>query len=304
MAQISGRAEAIALPPPSLTDVRRMCTSYRKAFGRYPNLLRPRRYTEKLQWRKLFDLNPAFSVVSDKIAMRDFVTACIGGEFLPPLLWQGDNADDIPFSSLAPPYILKCNHASGPDFRAIVETPAGLDTAKVRARLRAGLARNFGRETRQPGYAPIRPRLLAERLMLEPDGTPPAEHKVFVFNGRARFIQTVTVTADRGRFDSFHDRDWRPLPWTGINPRLGRPLERPQLFDELLALSERLGAGLDHVRVDFYVWRGRPAVGEMTLYNWNGLRSFDPPESDVILGGWWTLPKPLRRALKSLLLAS
>src|SRR5580658_2213963 len=35
-----------------------------------PALLRPRRFTEKMQWRKLFELEPCFSVISDKLAPR------------------------------------------------------------------------------------------------------------------------------------------------------------------------------------------------------------------------------------------
>jgi hypothetical protein len=34
---------------------------------------------------------------------------------------------------------------------------------------------------REPAYVPIRPRLLAEHLMLETNGLPPIEHKIFVF---------------------------------------------------------------------------------------------------------------------------
>ena len=39
--------------------IHRVRTAYAHAHnGRKPRLLRPRRFTEKMQWRKLFDLNP------------------------------------------------------------------------------------------------------------------------------------------------------------------------------------------------------------------------------------------------------
>jgi hypothetical protein len=50
--------------------------------GRKPRLLRPHRFTEKMQWRKLFDLNPVFAVISDKLAVRDFIAERIGADVL------------------------------------------------------------------------------------------------------------------------------------------------------------------------------------------------------------------------------
>src|SRR5712691_5169051 len=171
---------------PTLGDIRRIREAYRRVFGRYPNLLRPRRFTEKMQWRKLFDLNPVFAVLSDKIAVRDFIACRVGAEFLPSLLWTGDEVDEIPFDSLEPPYVLKCTHGSS--FNVLVTERAGLDIGKAREQLCQGLAINYGLTWREPGYAPVRPRLIAERMLREPDGSPPLEHKLFVFDGRVRLI--------------------------------------------------------------------------------------------------------------------
>src|SRR5580658_10426414 len=40
--------------------IRRVRADYRRVTGRAPALLRPRRFTEKMQWRKLFELDPLF----------------------------------------------------------------------------------------------------------------------------------------------------------------------------------------------------------------------------------------------------
>ena len=58
--------------------IRRVRADYRNFTGRTPSLLRPRRFTEKMQWRKLFELDPIFAVLSDKLAARDYVAARIG----------------------------------------------------------------------------------------------------------------------------------------------------------------------------------------------------------------------------------
>lgn len=251
---------------------------------------------EKIQWRKLFDLDPIYADLLDKIAARGFITSRVGGEWLPQLLWTGETAEEIDFDTLDPPYILKCNHGSG--FNVVVEHRAALDVEKVWATLRACLAKSYGAPKREPGYLPIRPRLLAERLMREPDGATPLEHKIYVSDGRAQFVHTVIVDGAGARFATFHDRDWRCLRWRTNSPLYDRELARPQRLEDFLALAERLGAGFDHIRVDMYEWMGQPRVGELALYSWSGLTRLDPDEADFILGGCWQLQDPIRRAIK------
>lgn len=287
------------LPPPTLNDIRRVCRDYRTVFGRHPNLLRPRRFTEKMQWRKLFDLNPLYPVLVDKIAARHFVASRVGSDWLPPLLWTGDTANEIPFDTLEAPFILKCNHGS--NLNVIVTDRATVDRERARETLQSGLAHSYGIQMREPGYVPVRPRLLAEQLMLERDGAPPLEHKIFVFDGHARVIWTIVSDQDRSRFDAVHSREWRPLGWRAANRCYDKPLAPPKQLERFIALAERLGAGFDHIRVDFYEWNGNPRIGELTLYNLSGLWRFEPDEADFILGSCWKLRQPLRRSVASFL---
>ena len=69
--------------------ISRVRKAYRDYYGREPSLARPRLFTEKMQWRKLFDLDPRFAILSDKVAARDFIAREIGADYLPPLLLAG-----------------------------------------------------------------------------------------------------------------------------------------------------------------------------------------------------------------------
>jgi len=286
------------LSRPSLNDIERAHEKYKWKFGHYPNLLRPQRFTEKMQWRKLFDLNPIFAVLSDKIGVRNFVVSRVGSEFLTSLLWVGDSVEEIPFDALKPPYVLKCNHMAGG--HVIVIDRESLDIRKACERLSHGLSKNFGLMAQEPGYAPIRPRLLAERMLRQADGSPPLEHKFFVFDGRVRLIWTIVVDRNRSRFDAVYDPDWNRLGWHAANQRYEHPLPRPERLDEFIALAERLGAEFDHVRVDTYDWADGIRVGELTLYSYSGLKPFVPDEADFVLGSWWRLQHPILRAMASL----
>lgn len=79
--------------------IRRVRLMYLSHLGRKPRLYRPTRFSEKIQWRKLFDLNPIYTVLSDKLTVREFVAERVGAEMLIPLLWVGNDPDSLPFET-------------------------------------------------------------------------------------------------------------------------------------------------------------------------------------------------------------
>jgi hypothetical protein len=129
------------------------------------------------------------------------------------------------------------------------------------------------------------------------DGSPPLERRLFVFGGRVRMTQTVMAEGNALRSAAYHDRDWNRLRWRGNTEPHPGPVPRPERYDALVALAERLGAGFDHVRVDLYDADDRIYAGELTLYSWSGYVNLDSDEPDRLLGSYWKLKRPLSRAL-------
>lgn len=275
--------------------IRRVRADYRQFTGRTPALLRPRRFSEKMQWRKLFDLDPIFAVLSDKLASRDFVAARIGPGRQPDLLWAGSNPDDIPFDRLVPPYVLKSTHASG--HVIIVRDPATLDATAARAAARRWLAHPHGALLNEPAYIHLTPGLIVERLVLRLDGTPPQERRVYVFNGRASFVRTNT-TNENGKsvFGDVHTSDWTWLPIAWEWPNHPVPPPRPAQLGEIIALAERLAAGMSHCRVDIYDCGDTLVVGELSLYSQSGLVIYSNSTDDFVLGAPWVIRWPMLRA--------
>jgi hypothetical protein len=282
-------AQIISVFSPRLLDwlltIRRIYIVYHNHHGFYPSLIFPARYTEKMQWRKLFDLDPGYSILCDKLAVRDFVTERVGQELLIPLLWFGDDPSTIPFDTLGPPYILKSSHASG--HTIVVEDKALLDETATRETARSWLAWDHGKALDEPGYVHVPRELIIEKLLLRADGTPPLDRKIYVFHGKARVIQSTTVShKDRARLVSHHTLDWTELPWTVTHPRPKEPVAPPRHLEEMIKIAGRLAADLDHARVDMYECDDRIYVGEMTLYSYSGLPPFDPDAADYVLGSY------------------
>jgi hypothetical protein len=265
-----------------LRRIVRVCRDYRRAHGRWPNILWPRRFTEKIQRRKLFGRNPVFTILCDKLAVRDYITARVGDANLVPLLWAG--AGDVPFGRLTPPYVLKSSHASGQVI--LVGADDAPDFQKMQACALGWLAEPYGVDRGEQAYAKVPRRLMVEAMVTTAAGGVPEERRLFVFDGKVAVINTVFIEDGKVRNGAFHTPAWERLDWY-FNRRVARDFPSPQMLGEMIRVAERLGAGLDHVRVDLYDCGDSFRIGELTLYSWSGLSKFRPDAADFILGRFW-----------------
>jgi hypothetical protein len=56
---------------------------------RLPMLRRPQSFSEKVQHRKLFERDPRFPVLADKVSAKRYVSNILGPECIIPTLWSG-----------------------------------------------------------------------------------------------------------------------------------------------------------------------------------------------------------------------
>ncbi|MDQ8173249.1 MAG: ATP-grasp fold amidoligase family protein, partial [Gemmatimonadota bacterium] len=154
---------------------------YEAKFGRRPQLNPPKRLSEKVMWRMLYQYEPAYSRLADKIEARQFIAERVGEALLPTLYASGRTSGDLRLDALPAPCILKGSHVSGGVI--VVRDPATLDVAAATAALDGVLRRNYYRIAREYHYKRILPRLLAEELLVHRDGRLPADYKFYVFHG-------------------------------------------------------------------------------------------------------------------------
>ena len=91
------------------------------------------------------------------------------------------------------------------------------------------------------------------------------------------------------KFD-FFDENFNHLPFTNGHPNSTPPYFKPDGFEQMKELAEKLSQNIPHVRVDFYNINGRIYFGELTFYHWSGFVAFEPKEWDKTFGDWITLP--------------
>ncbi len=287
---------------PRLREWRRVVAHVRRdtkvALGRSPVLLRPRRFSDKMQWRKLFDDDARLGIFCDKLATRFYVTERAGAGHVVPVLWSGERPDDIPFHRLDPPYVLKSSHASG--HLAIVRAGEAPDADRLREKARGWLAYCHGLAMVEPGYVHVPRRLLVEPLVAAPDGGPVWEYRFLCFDGRPFLIQcSVAREPDRKWTSAYFDAGFRPIPFRMVTSTIGDlPPPPPARAAAMLRLAARLAEGVSHLRVDMYAAPGGPLVNELTPYCWSGLEPFESDDDDLWLGAAWRIRRPALTALR------
>lgn len=264
---------------------------YKYKFGKSLNLKNPQTFNEKLQWLKLYDRRPEYTMMVDKYLVKQYVADKIGGEYIIPTLGVWDRFEDIDFDKLPEQFVLKCTHDSGG--LVICTDKNKLDKENTRKKINHCLNRNYFLNTREWPYKNVKPRIIAEKYMVDESGFELKDYKFFCFDGepKAMFIATDRgIAGEETKFD-FFDMDFQHLPFINGHPNSDKQIVCPKSFDEMKKLAAILSEGMPQARIDFYDINGHIYFGEITLSHWSGLKQFDPEEWDYTFGGWIKLPK-------------
>lgn len=273
-----------------LTDKAYIKLAYFRRFHKFPNLKNPQTYSEKLQWLKLYDRKPVYTTMVDKYAVKKYVADIIGEEYIIPTLGVWDKFEDIDFDSLPEQFVLKCTHDSGGI--VICKDKSSFDAVAAKNKINDSLKTNYYLHGREWQYKDVKPRIIAEKYMVDESGYELKDYKFFCFDGKMKLF---FIAKDRGskteetKFD-FFDADFNHLPFTNGHPNSEPPYFKPENFEKMKELAEQLSQNIPQIRVDFYNIEGHIFFGELTFYHWGGLMPFDPPEWDAKLGEWIKLP--------------
>lgn len=258
---------------------------YKRITGENLNINHPKNFNEKLQWLKLYDRNPEYTKYVDKYRVKKIMEKLLGDEYIIPVLGVWDSFEEINISSLPDSFVLKTTHDSGGVI--ICKNKKDFDFSNAKNILNKSLSRNYYWIRREFPYKNVKPQIMAEEYMTDDTGNQLKDYKIFVFGGKAEYIQV-----DYDRFTdhhrNFYSRDWEYLPFTTLYPtNKDKIIERPKKLEELLGAAEKISNTLRNpsfLRVDFYVVEDKIYFGEVTFYHGAGVEKFYPNEYNYILG--------------------
>tara|TARA_R110000772_G_scaffold5252_10_gene18662 strand:- start:6346 stop:7314 length:969 start_codon:yes stop_codon:yes gene_type:complete len=242
---------------------------------RWPDLIKPKRFSELVQWRKLHDHDPMMPFLADKIAAKKHVARLLGDEWTIPTCWSGPTLPEQP--SWPYPFILKASH--GCNQNIICRDPADWESARRRA-IR-WIDAPYGLWLDEWAYRDI-PRGYIVEPYLGTASALPVDYKIYVFSGKAALIQVHLDRQSDHRWILF-DPQWNQL--SRLNDVDLPPA--PESLAKMLDSAEKIAPRFDFARIDFYEIAGEPKFGEVTFYPGSGLDPFDPPELDLAIGARW-----------------
>jgi len=267
------------------SDYEFIVKEYKRTTGYDLNLANPKRFTEKLQWLKLFYRDDCIEECTDKYTARAYVEKAGHSELLNTLLGTYGSADEIDFEALPKKFVLKASHGSG--WNIICKDKSQLNWKIYQKIINSWMKQNLYVYGREWNYQNLTPKIIIEKYIESTNGQL-TDYKFFCFNGNVAFIQV-----DNDRFNdhkqSYFDPEWNLLPFATGHKTQQEPC--PTQFKTMKQLAIELSRPFPHVRMDFYEVEGKIYFGEFTFFDGSGFYTYDPDEWDFTWGEKMTLPE-------------
>ena len=267
--------------------------------GRKLNLKNPQRYTEKLQWYKLYYKSLEMVECVDKYDVRKYIEKKGLSYILNPCYGIYDSVDDIKWDELPNKFVMKDTLGGGGGSVKIIKNKDKEDIEELKK-----LAKNWtkidskiktgGREW--PYYSGKKHRIIIENYIesnLETGGL--IDYKFFCFNGKVEYVYGIADrTLGKRAGLGIYDKDFKLLPYKRVDEnKLNRIIEKPLNYEKMIEYSEKLSEDFPHARIDLYNQKGKIYFGEITFFDGSGYMCFNPDEFDYELGEKFNLRKLL-----------
>jgi hypothetical protein len=272
-----------------LPDIFFLKIVFRKKKGRSLDLKTSRRWTDKIQWLKLYDRAEQNTIFADKLKVRAVVQEKIDPEYLVPLFLATSKVEEIRKENLPDyPFVIKTDHDS--EGVILVRDKSKENYLEIQAALRKRLRKNHYRGTKEWQYKNIESSVLVESMLIDEDGHVPDDYKVHCFHGKPEFIQvnidrfgTSRCSKEQSFPISFCNRNWEKIKIKWGSNVIGSNIRRPELLAKLLIAAQRLAESVVYARIDFFIVRGKLFFGEITLHPTSGWLKLDS-ETDLHWG--------------------
>lgn len=256
---------------------------YFKHFRKFINFDNPKSFNEKIQFLKLKYRSNELTEMADKYKVKQYVSQLIGNEYVIPTLGVWNTTEEINFDELPEKFVLKCNNDSGGV--VICKDKQALNIEETKKFLNSRLNNNgfwYGREW---PYKNIKPCIIAEKYMENNGQNELIDYKFFCFNGQPKVVLVCSERfASNNMCKTYFDEDWNLLNIREANHRTDKEQKKPQSFEKMKTISQKLAKDMPFVRIDFYEIEGKLYFGEITFFPASGLEKFKPEKWNNIFG--------------------
>lgn len=267
---------------------------YRIKLKRKLNLKDPKRYTEKIQWYKLYYRNPVMMECVDKYGVRKYIEKKGLGNILNQLYQVVDRPEEINFDQLPDKFVIKTTNGSGTNI--LVKDKKTLNIAETKKKLNDFLNMAEASAGREWAYGGSSKKIIVEELLEDNSNKDKgiSDYKFLCFNGKP-----VYVVYDKDRFSdhkrNFYDVNWNYVKVDSDCPCFEDSVKKPENYEKMVEIASVLSRDFPAVRVDLYNIEGKIYFGELTFYPWSGYVQYTPDNFDFELGKYFVLPEKAGR---------
>lgn len=260
---------------------------YRIKMGLKLNLDDPKRFTEKLQWYKIYHRDPLMGTCVDKYEVRKYIVSKGLENTLNKLYCVCSDPDEIDFAALPDRFVVKTTDGGGGENIFICRDRSSLNVEELKTKLRSWKDKKNVNPGREWAYTLIKESRYIVEEYLENEVNPEAgisDYKFFCFNGKP---YCIAYDIDRyiGHKRNFYDVEWNNLHVsTDCDTFDDSLVPRPEGLEDMCKVAEILSQDFPFVRVDLYYIKGKVYFGELTFYPWSGYVKYKPEQFDYKLG--------------------
>lgn len=271
----------------------RLVKRFREKMGHWPAVALPRSYNEKVLWRKIFDHNPLFVTLCDKLQAKEiFRRHCPGLAIVEPR-WIGERAEDIPDEALKGNCVVKSNCGSAHN---VFIHDGRYDRRRLMRTVRRWLRGDFGARKGEWAYGQVSPRVYVEPMLQVRHDRELININVETFGGEADNVFVVSDKQAEVRRAAVFDPSGNRLAATvreHLTPEQQYPpdFEVPECFHDAVRFARVLGPMIDYARIDFMSVDGRLYGCEFTPYSLSGFVVYTDPEIALSMTAKWDIGK-------------
>lgn len=254
---------------------------YKASFGKKPDLENPKTFNEKLQWLKLYNRRPEYTMMADKYAVRKYIAETIGEQYLIPLLGEWDSVEDIDFEALPNKFVLKCNHDQGSVIICRDKTKFDVEAAKKKLKYKLG--KDHYEPLREWPYKNIPHKVIAEQYMSDSL----CDYSVFSLD-RATHVTlaySVAFTESDNIKEYFCSKNIGCFK-AGLSEAIDFPEQKRKQYALMRKLAEKLAEKTPVDRIDFYETDGDIYFAEIAFRQKIDPKELKPDEWGLESGKW------------------
>lgn len=258
---------------------------YFARFHKLPDLKNPRTLNEKILYMSLKTDTSLWTDCTDKYKVREYVKQCGLEDILVKLYGVWDLASDIDFNDFPEQFVLKATHGCGDVL--IVKDKTKLEIPKVVSDFDKDLNTVYGALESAHHYMRIKPRMIAEELLMSDSAVSVVDYKIWCFNGNPEYIFVGSNRTENTLDIMIYDLNWKEHPEYMLFDKEhlhGASLAKPQNLEKMIEVARKLAKPFPCVRVDLYNIEGKIYFGELTFTSYGGLMNYFTDEFQMLAG--------------------